>query len=260
MFEKQTQEVGNNSSAVQVNGDFIVTPYTELKAIFLDLFELNFPKIQEVAAKKAQERIDELLEQLKISLEKHKTSIDSDKFTEPAIQYEMQGIAIDVARRGEKSNIEMLCELLCTISSKDCPELVELIAGESRRVLPMLSNKHLSYLSLEILVNEASYQNPTELSINQNLLDLNTHIESAINLTNGDLQYLNCIGCIASKGIRVVGIVPNFIKEVNSLKDKKLEELSAYCAANNLKNINTFLDIMNKCQIGVFNLTATGRL
>ena len=137
MFENQKQDVGTNSTAIQVNGDLTITPYQEIKAIFLDLFELNFPKVQQIASKIAQERIDKLLIELEKSFSKHKDSIDKEKFTEPSVQFEMQAIAIDVARRGEKSNIELLCELLSTILSKDCPELIELISSEARRVLPM---------------------------------------------------------------------------------------------------------------------------
>ena len=146
MFEKQKQEVGDNSQAVQVNGDLIVTPYQELRAIFQDLFQLNFPKIRELAQATAQQRVDSLLEELKRAFEKHQDTIDSEKFSDPGMQYEMQAIAIDVARRGEKSNMDLLCELFCTMMDKNCPELIELIAAEARRILPTLSKKHISRL------------------------------------------------------------------------------------------------------------------
>lgn len=34
MFEKQKQDVGENSTAIQAGGDVTFTPYLELRAIF----------------------------------------------------------------------------------------------------------------------------------------------------------------------------------------------------------------------------------
>ena len=260
MLEKQKQEVGNNSTAIQVQGDYHGSTYTEIKEIFLDLFQLNFPKIQEIAAQKAQERIDAMLEKLKQSFEKHKDNIDSSKFTEPAVQYEMQAIAIDVARRGEKSNVELLCELLSTVLSKDCPELIELISSEARRVLPMLSKEHIAYLSLEILVNEASVTNINTESLNSNLGKTLSHISEANNITPGDLQYIACVGAIETRGIMHTGIVPSVVKSVDELKDMKLDKLKALCDERGFLNIKQLLAIMDKCGVGRFKLMAVGRL
>lgn len=260
MLEKQKQEVGNNSTAIQVQGDYHGSSYTEIREIFLDLFRLNFPKVKEIAARKAQERIDAMLDKLKQSFEKHKDNIDSSKFTEPAIQYEMQAIAVDVARRGEKSNIELLCELLSTVLSKDCPELIELISAEARRVLPMLSKRHIAYLSLEVLVNEASVANINTQALNSTLGVTLSHISDANNITPGDLQYIACTGAIETRVIMSIGIVPSIIKSVDELKDKKLDELKALCDENGFLNIKQLFAVMEKCGVGRFQLMAVGRL
>jgi len=260
MLEKQKQDVGDNSTAIQVQGDYHGSSYTEIREIFLDLFQLNFPKIQEMAAQKAQERIDAMLEQLKQSFEKHKNDIDSSKFTEPAIQYEMQAMAIDVARRGEKSNVELLCELLSTVLSKDCPELIELISGEARRVLPMLSKSHIAYLSLEILVNEASVASIPAEDLNATLGETLNHISEANNITPGDLQYIACTGAIETRGIIHTGIIPSVVKSVDELKDKKIDELKALCDERGLLNIKELLAVTEKCGVGRFQLMAVGRL
>ena len=260
MLEKQNQKVGDNSTAIQVQGDYHGTTYAEIKEIFLDLFQLNFPKVQEIAAQTAQERINVMLEKLKSSFEKQKDSIDPSKFTEPAIQYEMQAIAVDVARRGEKSNIELLCELLTTVLSKDCPELIELISTEARRVLPMLSKKHIAYLSLEVLVNEATVSNAESEALNSTLKETLKHISEANNITLGDLQYIACTGAIETRGVIIIGTVPMIVKSVDELKDKKLDELKELCDERGFRSIKQLLDIMEKCGVGRYQLAAVGRL
>jgi len=260
MSKKQKQEVGDHSTAIQVGGDLTVTSYQDIRAIFNDLFELNFPKIQQIAAGKARESLDEMLEELRSAFERHKETIDKEKFTEPGIQYEMEGIAIDVARRGKKSNMEMLCELLCTITSRDCPELIELVAGEARRAIPMLSKKHLSYLSVEVIVKEAEYEGKEVALINAHIALVNNHIIHSKELKFGDLQYLNSLGVINQRGIRTTGIIPNFIKNLPVFENKKDNEIKDYCKENGMVNILNFFEIMEVCYIGSYYLTATGRL
>lgn len=261
MLEKQKLEVGNNSTGIQVQGDYIGGPsYKDIRAIFMDLFQLNFPKIQEVAANIANERVERLLEQLKESFEKHKDEIDAKKFEDPSLQFEMQAMAINVARRGEKSNISLLTELLCTIATNDCPELIELISSEALRVVPMLSKRHLDYLSLEILSNEANIEEPNVQHTNNLLGRMFKDIFESEKITFGDLQYIACTGAIETRVIIHTGIVPSILKGVSELKDKNADEIKKYCEENNYKNISKLMELIEKCQIGKYQLMAIGRL
>lgn len=260
MFEKQKLDVGENSSAIQAGGNVTITPYQELRAIFLDLFELNFPRIQQEAKEIADSRVEAMLNQLKNSFEKHKADIDPSKFSEPAMQYEMQAMAVDVARKGEKSNVDLLCELFCTMMAKDCPELIELIAAEARRILPNLSQKHVSYLSLEVLVNEVAFNVNNLNVINQTLTQTLNHISDCSQITSGDLQYISVSGAINTRQIRHVGVTPSFLKDVVELKGKDCRQLISYAKDNNYHGIAQLQELINKCGIGQFHLTAVGRL
>lgn len=260
MLEKQKQDIGDNSTAIQVNGNLTITPYQEIKAIFLDLFELNFPKIQQIASDKAEASVKELLEELDKRFTKNKDTIDTEKFSDPAIQFEMQAIAVDVGRRGNKSNIELLAELLTTILSKDCPEIIELIAVEARKILPMLSKEHLSYLSLEVLATEAHISEATGDLLNKNLSDILVHIDKVNSLTYSDLQYISGMGCIAKKGVRVVNSTPSLIKNINEYEKLNLEQTYSKAKELNHPNVINFLDLMTKISFGTYDLGATGKL
>ncbi|MBO1520182.1 LPO_1073/Vpar_1526 family protein [Oceanisphaera pacifica] len=260
MFEKQKQDVGENSTAIQAGGNVTITPYQELRAIFLDLFELNFPRIQQAAKETADQRIEAMLDELQKSFIKHKDQIDPRKFEEPAMQYEMQAMAIDVARKGEKSNVGLLCELFCTMMSKDCPELIELIAAEARRILPNLSPKHVSYLSLEVLVNEAALTAPNLQTINHIVGQTLSHISKCSQVTQSDLQYISVSGAIVARGITHVGVTPSFIKDIPELKGKNAEQIIEYSNKNGLNSFSELQDLITKLHIGHFQLTAVGRL
>lgn len=261
MIENQKQEIGDNSTGIQVHGDYIVaTGYSEIKTIFMDLFQLNFPRIQEISAQIANERFNSLLDELKTSFEKHKNEIDPSKFVDPSLQYEMQSMSISVARRGDKSNMKLLTELLCTVASKNCPELIELISSESLRIAPMLSRKHLAYLSLEVLMNQASIGNLSAVEINAAINPVLDFISESEKITFGDLQYIACTGAIETRGIIHTGIIPFIIKETPEFKEKKQEEIKSYCTANNLVNILKIMELADKCLIGRYQLMAVGRL
>jgi hypothetical protein len=261
MLEKQAQKIGNNSSGIQVQGDYVASPsYTDLKAVFMDLFQLNFPKIQEVAANTANERVEKLLEQLKESFDKYKDKIDIKKFEDPFLQYEIQTMTINVARRGEKSNMSLLTELLCTVASNDCPELIELISSEALQIVPLLSKRHLDYLSLQILTNEASMGEQNVQNVNSTLRKSLEHISEAENLTSGDLQYIACTRAIETRGIFQTGIIPIILKKVPELKDKNVKEIIEYCTENNLEYIAKLLELVEVCNIGSYRLMAIGRL
>lgn len=260
MFEKQKLDVGENSSAIQAGGNVTITPYLEMRAIFLDLFELNFPRIQQAAKETADSRLEAMLEELKKSFEKHKDDIDPSKFEEPAMQYEMQAMAIDVARKGEKSNVDLLCELFCTMMSKDCPELIELIAAEARRILPNLSQKHVSYLSLEVLVNEVTLTAPNLQIIDQTIGETLSHISTCGQVSQSDLQYVSCSGAIVARQITHVGVTPSFLKDIPQLKGKNAEQLIEFSNQHGLRNIPKIQGLITKCHIGHFQLTAVGRL
>ncbi|MFD3396184.1 LPO_1073/Vpar_1526 family protein [Alteromonas macleodii] len=260
MFEKQKQDVGENSTAIQAGGNVTITPYQELRAIFLDLFELNFPKIQQVAKETADKRVEAMLDELQKSFAKHKEQIDPRKFEEPAMQFEMQAMAIDAARKGEKSNVDLLCELFCTMMSKDCPELIELIAAEARKILPNLSPKHVSYLSLEVLVNEVALTAPNLLTINHTVAQTLNHISNCSQVTQSDLQYISVSGAIVARGITHIGVTPSFIKAIPELKGKKPEEIIEFSKKHGLNSFVQLQDLITKLHIGNFQLTAVGRL
>jgi len=268
MLEKQKQNVGKNSTAIQVNGDLVLPSfqYQDIKTIFFDLFELNFPKLQKIASDKAKERVNEFLEVFFTFMNKHKNNIEIEKFAEPAIQFELQSIVINVGKRGKKSNYELLCDLLCTITSKDCPELIELIAGEALKILPKLNQVSFAYLSFEVFANEAKFSTKSPDEVNEFFISFNKHIDRLENLKLGVLQYLVSLGCIFRKGVRIIGASPDcFIsvdgfKKSNMMESINLQEALDKSDELNLNNIKEFLNLSKKCSYGSYNLSATGRL
>ncbi len=261
MNEKQNQKVGDNSTAIQVNGDYHAgLPYDQVKSIFMDLFELNFPRIQTLAKAEADKRVQELLNNLRQSMEAKQSNIDVLKFTDPGIQIEMQQMITSVACRGNKSNIDLLSELFTTIIEKDCPEIIEQIAGETLKIIPLLGKKQLDALSVMILTFEASVEIITIEQAENVFRDTMPFIRHAEYITSGDLSYLVCVNCISRKSITHVNVVPNIIRCIPGMDKTGIEEVINQSKQKRLLNILSFTEYMGKCQIGRFDLSPVGKL
>lgn len=261
MIENQKQNIGDNSTAIQVKGNLSIgSSYTDIKEIFLDLFELNFPKIQEVAAQTARNRVNDLLDEMKESFQKHKESIDIEKFEEPSVQFEMQAMTINAAKRGDKSNYKLLSEILCTSISKDCPEIIELISSEALSVVPSLNQSHIDYLSLQILIHEAKMANTPLNYLDFNIKPTLNSIASVKEITISEIQYLSLKRVLEPMGIVHMGIIPSLLNEYQEIKGMDFEATKNYCRQNNLLNILQLIELAETKFVGHFRLTPIGRL
>lgn len=277
MLEKQKQIVGNGSTAIQVNGDYYGQPsYSDIKKIFEDLLQSNFPKLQDIANSEVDKRIKELFIQLREVISDRKNNIDPTKLYDPDIQYQMCALVVNVARKGKKSNIEYLTELFCTILSKDCPDILESVAGETLHILPKIQTKHISYLSFDVLVKEVKFPNHSICDIDKTLYEINEHISECEKITQSDIRYLSLVGFIniTSTGLHCP---PSFIGKLDLLENLKypvrdqryqkfnvaFERLEQICIDNEFNNLVTFMQRMkvpgSSCS-GNHQLTMAGSL
>jgi len=263
MLEKQRQTIGDNSTGIQVKGDYIAgNTYTEIKSIFLDLFELNFPKIQQIAQDTANERISRFLDDLRDSLEKHSSNINPLRFTDPLLQYEMQSIAINVARRGENSNTNILAELLCSIASNECTELTELITTESLKIVSMLNKTHLAYLSAMVVITQMSFTVNTAKDVDIELQKYLDYVSESNAITNKDIQYIACTRAIESTAHNYSDRTPYALVKIPELNFEseyiQRPHIIKYCKDNKLDNILRLWELSDKCLVGHYHLMATG--
>ncbi|MEE1211198.1 MAG: LPO_1073/Vpar_1526 family protein [Treponema sp.] len=267
MQEAQSQKVSNNSNAIQVHGDLNYgLSYSDVKQIFYDLFKMNFPEIQEIARKEADSRVNKLIEKIEKEFNEKKDNINNEKFKDPNIQYEMTQLAINAARFGEKSNLELLAKLFTLRLENDCPEVIEQISGEALKILPLLSKVQLSILVIFILSNEAELGEKAldgkvyAKDIDKLINNTQQYLTPVLNMKDGDIAYLQCINCLNTRPITQLDLVPNILRDVVEFKGKKLKEIKELSKINNYNNITSFLEFSEKCYIGRFYLSVIGRL
>ena len=80
-MDGQKQKVGENSTAIQAGGNvYIGLQYTDVKEIFYDLFQNNYPTLVKSAADEARKNVDECFAKLESRLIAEKENINVEKF------------------------------------------------------------------------------------------------------------------------------------------------------------------------------------
>lgn len=238
MSEKQIQKIEKQSAGIQVGRDInIGLDYRDVRALVSDLFEMNFPRIQKIAEEEARKRVQEMLNILTQVITSKKYRLDEQKISDPAFQYEMQAITIDAARRGSKCNIELLCELLALSLTKECPEIVEMLSFESRKVIPSLSKIHIKCLSAYVLFDILRCND-------SNINEMDMQISKALEKIEGfgdakriDLEYLGGVGVTISISVLPHPSIPRYLNKICENSRNRDEEVLAYAKEKNCSNI-----------------------
>lgn len=242
--------------------EIINTPYSEMKRIFLELFDLNFPKIKSNAQEIADNRINEFLKSLELKFSENIKKIQVEKFSDPNIQYYLQKTAVEVARKGERANYELLGDLLIAQLRNHSVDLIDNILDHALELAPKLLPKHIHYLSFRILINEATSNESDANKLNEMIGLSSERFLKARQICRNDIMYLTGLG--VTWGVSEMPIQPSkfripIFSKIEYFQKMSIKDLVKYCNENELSSIEEFLNIQLIDKSGV-DLTAVGRL
>jgi len=266
MANKNILKVNHDSTGIQAGGNvYIGLSYDDIKQIFFDLFNANFPKLQEVASTEIQNRINFLWQEILIELEKNKNTIDINKFSDPNIQFELAQISTNTARYGNQKNYNLLAKLLTKQLDKNCEDFNEQIAGECLNLVPKLTYNRINLLVLfSICENLCLSKDNNEKDDDLPLIvesDLNKYIDIIKPLENldiGNISFLQTVNCIRRHSIIIMGYVPNFISSIPKFHKMMSKDILKFCVENKLDNLRLILNLSKKF-LSYFELTEIGQ-
>lgn len=158
MANKQEQNVVDGSIALQAEQIKNVTinngvPITEIISICNQIFELNFPRLRDEAAKIAYENVQKFSSELQVSLNKNIDVIVLEKLADPDLQFCLNQSLQLVARHGEKINPELLVSLIQRKMLEDTNDFENLICNQAINMLDKITDKHLHLIVFIGVVN-----------------------------------------------------------------------------------------------------------
>src|SRR5690606_38023584 len=116
LLDKQNQNVGDGSTAHLAGRDIIHNTYYglrdhEVASLVQELLQNNFPRLVNDAKEAVERNIEEFNAKLHQTLEKRFQDLNFDKLSDPDVQADFNQAINNAARKGKKSNLDLLTEI-----------------------------------------------------------------------------------------------------------------------------------------------------
>ena len=155
MGNKQVQEVGDNSSAIQVHGDYKAgLSYRDVKDLCVDLIQANFPILQEQARIQSMEYVEEFAFKFFNKLKDEDYDNTQTRLRNPDVQASINSSIIHVARMTDKSHQDILCELLAE-KIKEQEDEKNILLNDAIDVMTKISKNQIKFLTFIYLIRKA---------------------------------------------------------------------------------------------------------
>lgn len=195
-MDGQKQKVGENGVALQAGGDInIGLRYADIKEIFYDLFQQNFPMLAIIARDEAKKNVDDCFAKLEQRLILEKENIDAGKFSQSNTQFLLNDAIQICARKGSKIDMDSLLDVFTLTLCKNTSPMLELVSEEVLNIFPRLTSVHINIMTIIHVVTKIRMKNTAALdNIYRKLIDT---IGLNVQITDNMGLYLDSLGLVS---------------------------------------------------------------
>ena len=200
MLSEQEQNVDNNSNAYQAARDINITnDYIQIKAIFNDLYKINFPELVNEAANRAKENLCSYIDKFTSQLNGLDVVNVQEKLKEPNSQYILNESIVNASRYGNKIDTNLLAmSIKESLLSDD--DLLERIFENASLIIPKINRKQLLIILVNFYITVLGF--PENIAIPQVLDQMTANIfrgkEDLPVLSEANLTHLVSLGVFTS--------------------------------------------------------------
>ncbi len=265
MFEKQKQATGEGGTSLQAGNDIKVIQniglqFSEVKEIFHLLLSENFPKLREIACQTATQNIENYLEKFEHKFAQNFNRIDVEKIKDPDIQFSFNEVVEASARKGEKTDSDVLSELLIERMSKTSNDFISIVSSEGIKIVPKLTAEHISFISLVHYLSSVQHTGLTDpIGLEEYASMIVGLTDNSFNLSRSNKQYLQFTGVLTSLNFSAddfKDITKNRYDFLKNIGNEELERTLEQKAPSYKK----LMDIYISCEIYNIRLTAVGQM
>ena len=154
---KQDQVVENNSTAIQAGGDvhYHGLSFNEVRELCTLFLRENLPRLRAEAQQVAEQRVQEFSGMLVEKVIDNASSVLINKFSDPDVQASVNDAVIASAKKGQGAHPGVLSTLITQRLASDSTEYDDIVLAEAILIVPKLTKKHLTAISLVYLVTSA---------------------------------------------------------------------------------------------------------
>lgn len=242
-MDKMISKVDDNGFSLQVAGDLNYTSYSEIKTIFNDLYELNFPRLVQEAANEAKLNLEEFIKAFLQTIKDDERELIQDSLKNPNSQYLLNSCIKQSARFGKKANLDILSEALkqALLSNDDDMASVFSFALE---LIPLLHKNELLAILISFYMHCLSFRMDNPILIESMTASCMKNYMNLGNISQNQLMHLVSLGVYAfnsfagDKGISFIERKypnnPILIEQINQNKAKTLRFIVDYYDSNGL--------------------------
>lgn len=166
----QKAAIGSNTNQIAIQKNYYGLSAKEASELAIQLFLDNFPKLQEEAARIAQQRAGELCESIIDKLQNQGQS-DYSAFAEPDMQFVLNKAQQEYARFGTDDLCELLSSIIVNRVNYNDDIHMKIVLDEAVESAKALSESHINYLSIIYMCKHLTFKNIKSLE------DLKKHCE-----------------------------------------------------------------------------------
>ncbi len=225
------QNVNRSENVVQVAGNveinnrygLAVHEVKELAQIFM---RENFPVLRAEAIAAAQINVEQFLREFEGKLAQNIGRINTDRFKDPDIQSSINDAVLETAKKGRRSNPDLLADLVIERLNTGTNDYVSLVVSEAIKVVPKLTPEQIGFLTLVLFLSSTKISSAASLTdilpLASIVLETSQH---SFGLSDSQKSHLEFAGCAS-----ILQIVSNSAYSIwkanyDFLKDIPDEEL-----------------------------------
>ena len=244
-MDKMISKVDDNGVSLQVAGDLNYTSYSEIKNIFTDLYELNFPRLVQESANEAKMNLEEFIKTFLQKIKDDEREIIQDSLKNPNSQYLLNSCIKQSARFGKKANLDILSEALKQVLLSNNDDFTSVFSF-ALELIPQLHKNELLAVLISFYMHCLSFRMDNPIFIEAMTASCMKDYINLGNVSQNQLMHLVSLGVFAfipfagDKGITFIERKypnnPSLLELINQNKATTLRFIVDYYDSNGLVN------------------------
>jgi hypothetical protein len=259
------QNVNRSENVVQVAGNveinnrygLAVHEVKELAHIFM---RENFPVLREEAIAAAQANVQRFLGEFEHKLAQNVGRIDPNKFRDPDVQSSLNDAVLETAKKGNRSNSDLLAELVIERLNSASNDYVSLVVSEAIKVVPRLTPEQIGFLTLVLFMTSTKLNSAKSLNDFQPLASVVLLASrNSFGISESQKSHLAYTGCATMLQFMSNSAYSIWKANYDFLKDIADEELKK-TIEKDLPVLHTLAKAFDDNQLGQITLTSVGKV
>ncbi len=228
----------------------------DTKILFQDLFEKNFPKLQDKAKEEAMKNRDKLIQTFYDHAKDELTLDDIQKLSDPDIQYNLVCALKSASRKDSQELREMLSNLIITRIKHDTIDIKRIVLNEATSTLGKLTTNQLKILALTFRLKYSRYFRLKSWDDFNTLLNNQVKPFLNFNTQSIDFAHLEYTSC-AKVDVRVWNIIELLKNQYTFffLNEMEVAEVESMNIPNDLKYTLFYYDLpRSKCSFTLLTI------